>query len=250
MFRIPAALILAALLPACAGVARAQDVGAAPHRDAARESTWKGAFEDSLRLLLAEHAIRIAFQEKTRHELSGPFSGRLPALPARAQHLGGRRQLARQLHRPPDARRRRRSHLARSQRRRTRRRKAVAEAVWASRAVAGAWAAAYSLQFEFGPLSEASIGNVGLNPATAGWVDHAVTPAGALALIVAEDGLDRVLRQVRRTSHSQYFLSHQPARALQSQPNHGQPGAIAGAVAPNRSDAALVPRSAAAPAET
>jgi hypothetical protein len=47
------------------------------------------------------------------------------------------------------------------------------------------------LQFEFGPLSEASIGNVGLNPATTGWVDHLVTPAGGMAFIVAEDALDR-----------------------------------------------------------
>ena len=43
---------------------------------------------------------------------------------------------------------------------------------WASRARATAWAAVYSFQFEFGPLSEASIGNVGLRPNTTGWVDH------------------------------------------------------------------------------
>ena len=42
-----------------------------------------------------------------------------------------------------------------------------------------------------GPLSEASIGNVGLNPATNGWVDHVVTPIGAFGLIVAEDALDK-----------------------------------------------------------
>jgi hypothetical protein len=49
----------------------------------------------------------------------------------------------------------------------------------------------YSLQFEIGPLSEASIGNVGMRPETTGWVDHVVTPAGALGLMVAEDALDR-----------------------------------------------------------
>jgi hypothetical protein len=51
----------------------------------------------------------------------------------------------------------------------------------------------YSVQFEFGPLSEASIGNVGLRPNTTGWVDHVVTPAGALAFMVAEDAVDRYL---------------------------------------------------------
>ena len=49
------------------------------------------------------------------------------------------------------------------------------------------------MQFEFGPLSEASIGNVGLRPNTTGWVDHVVTPAGALGFMVAEDALDRYL---------------------------------------------------------
>lgn len=49
----------------------------------------------------------------------------------------------------------------------------------------------YSLQFEIGPLSEASIGNVGMRPETTGWVDHVVTPMGAFGLILGEDALDR-----------------------------------------------------------
>ena len=38
-------------------------------------STWKGAITDSLRLLLLEHSTRVAFQQKTRRELGGPFLG-------------------------------------------------------------------------------------------------------------------------------------------------------------------------------
>lgn len=49
-------------------------------------------------------------------------------------------------------------------------------AYWASRGRATAWAAAYSLQFEFGLLSESAIGNVGLRHGAAGWVDHVVPP--------------------------------------------------------------------------
>lgn len=40
-------------------------------------------------------------------------------------------------------------------------------------------------------MSEASLGNVGLRPNTTGWVDHVVTPAGALGFMAAEDALDR-----------------------------------------------------------
>jgi hypothetical protein len=54
-----------------------------------------------------------------------------------------------------------------------------------------AWMTAYSLQFELGPFSEASIGNVGRNPRTTGWVDHVVTPIGGLGVMFAEDAVDR-----------------------------------------------------------
>lgn len=64
---------------------------------------------------------------------------------------------------------------------------------WRSRLQAFAWAAGYSTQFELGPYSEASIGNVGLNPGTMGWVDLVVTPTGGLALIVLEDAIDAKL---------------------------------------------------------
>jgi hypothetical protein len=67
---------------------------------------------------------------------------------------------------------------------------------WHSRLRALAWSAAYSTQFELGPLSEASIGNVGLKPGTLGTVDLVITPIGGFGVMVAEDALDRFV--VRR----------------------------------------------------
>jgi hypothetical protein len=67
----------------------------------------------------------------------------------------------------------------------------------------------YSLQYECGPSSEASIGNVGLRPNTTGWVDHVVTPAGALGTMVAEDPRDRYL-VVRIES----WAGHRAVRAI------------------------------------
>jgi hypothetical protein len=46
-----------------------------PSELAPAPSTWKGAFTDSLRLLLVEHSTRVAFQGKTRRELGGSFFG-------------------------------------------------------------------------------------------------------------------------------------------------------------------------------
>jgi hypothetical protein len=197
-------LLSACLLPFGHRDASAQDRAAEPDLQSqatandipAGASTWKGAFADSLRLLMLEHSTRIAFQGKTRAELGGPFfkdyrrSLRLPqtwedgdswavnyvghpihgaaAAFIWLDHEDGSHD--------PDL--------------------GFSRAYWASRGRATAWAAGYSLQFEFGPFSEASIGNVGLRPDTTGWVDHVVTPAGALGFVVAEDALDRYL--VRR----------------------------------------------------
>lgn len=46
-----------------------------PSELAPAPSTWKGAFTDSLRLLLVEHSTRFVFQGKTRRELGGNFFG-------------------------------------------------------------------------------------------------------------------------------------------------------------------------------
>lgn len=159
-------------------------------------STLKGALADSLRLLMIEHATRIAFQEKTRRELGGPFFrdyARSVIVPKKWDDGDG--WLVNYVGHPihgaaagmiwldhedgahdPDL--------------------GFSWDYWKSRGRASAWMALYSYQFEFGPLSEASIGNVGLNRETTGWVDHVVTPAGGLAFLVAEDALDRYL--VRR----------------------------------------------------
>lgn len=73
---------------------------------------------------------------------------------------------------------------------------------WMSRLWATAWSAAHSLQFEIGPISEASIGNVGLLPTDKSshpmaYVDLVVTPVLGTGWVIGEDVLDRfVIRRV------------------------------------------------------
>jgi hypothetical protein len=64
---------------------------------------------------------------------------------------------------------------------------------WKSRLRATAWTFAYSEQFEIGPLSEASIGNVQSAFPQQGFADQVVTPAIGLAWMVGEDAIDRLL---------------------------------------------------------
>jgi hypothetical protein len=198
--RAALALFLGLTLSASANL-HAEDVDGQPSQTrftepgarATAPSTWKGAFEDSLRLLMIEHTTRIAFQEKTRQELGGPFfrdyvrSVKIPdtwndgdswAVNYVGHPIHGAASGFIWL-----------DHEAGAHDPSLR----FSRSYWASRGRATAWAAVYSLQFEFGPLSEASIGNVGMRPGTTGWVDHVVTPIGALGLMVVEDALDRFL---------------------------------------------------------
>jgi hypothetical protein len=168
---------------------------------------------------MIEHGARVAFQAKTRRELGGAFWGdyrRSVRLPGQwddtdawwVNYLGhpihgaaaGYLWLDHEPQAPTNV--------------------SLSKGYWASRGRAMAWSAAYSLQFEIGPLSEASIGNVGMRPETTGWVDHVVTPLGAFGFMVAEDALDRYLvepfeqRVHNRVLRGVFRVLLNPGRAL------------------------------------
>ena len=208
------ATVLALAAPGIVAPAAAQN-----HIEDSRGTDVLGAFTDSLKLLMIEHGIRVAFQEKTRRELDGPFwpdYGRSVRLPSTwedgdswwVNYIGhpihGAAAGYNWLDHGPDGG----VEIGLSRR------------YWGTRARAGAWIAAYSLQFEFGPLSEASIGNVAMRPETTGWVDHVVTPAGAFGLMVAEDALDRYFvkwveaRTTNRVWRASLRLIFNPGRTL------------------------------------
>ncbi|HEX8267631.1 MAG TPA: hypothetical protein VF596_19675 [Pyrinomonadaceae bacterium] len=68
---------------------------------------------------------------------------------------------------------------------------------WRSRLKAMVWSAAWSTQFELGPISEASIGNVGIRDKrgrpTMAWGDLVVTPTIGTGVLIAEDAIDRYI---------------------------------------------------------
>ena len=154
------------------------------------QPAWKGAFVDSLRLLTMEHLGRIAFQEKTRRELGGNFFGDYVRSLKVPKTWGDSDRwpinyIGHPIHGAAAG------YIWLDHEDRSHDHQLFSAEYWASRWRATGWANMYSLQFEFGPFSEASIGNVGLNPETTGWSDHVMTPVGAFGFIVAEDVLDR-----------------------------------------------------------
>lgn len=190
MHRLVRSIVLAtfAALAGVPGTATAQPSSSVGKR----ETNVKAALADSFKLAMLEHGIRVAFQPKTRRELGGPFwSDYRRSVRAPTSWEDTDSWLVNYIGHPIHG--------------------AAAGLLWAdhaadagvefgldsrywsSRGRAAAFSAAYSFQFEIGPLSEASIGNVGLRPQTTGWVDYVVTPAGAFGLMVAEDALDKYL---------------------------------------------------------
>jgi len=209
-------LTIVILLGALSAPARAQSTAPDPGRSSVDKT---GVFVDSIALLAIEHGIRLALQPATRRELRGNFwrdyqrSLHMPVNwedtdPWLVNYVGhpihGAAAGYLWVEHDPKA-------------------PVTIEfdnRYWASRGRAAAFAAAYSLQFEVGAISEASIGNVGLRPETTGWVDYAVTPAGAFGLVIAEDLLDKffvewVERHTKRSVwRASLRLIFNPARAM------------------------------------
>jgi hypothetical protein len=66
---------------------------------------------------------------------------------------------------------------------------------WKSRLRAMAFSAVFSLQFEIGPVSEASIGNIQEVHSKTGVVDWVITPVVGMGWMLGEDALDKYLVQ-------------------------------------------------------
>ena len=70
-------------------------------------------------------------------------------------------------------------------------------AYWISRFKAMGWSAVWSAQFELGPISEASLGNVGIREkrgrSTMAFVDLVVTPTVGTGVLIGEDAIDKYI---------------------------------------------------------
>lgn len=163
---------------------------------------WEGAIRQSLLFLAISTAFRLSTEPSTRADLKGPFfrdyfqsvkslRGWDDGDEFLVNYIGHPMEGAVsgfiQVHNDPKG---------------VRQDVGFNKAYWASRLKAFGWAAAFSTQYEIGPLSEASLGNVGLRPSEKskhpmGYVDLVVTPVLGTAWLVGEDLLDRyVVRRV------------------------------------------------------
>lgn len=166
---------------------------------------WAQVIGNSLRLASLEHTTRLMLQPETRGALSGPFiADYLRSIRRPEGWNDGNAWAVNYIGHPIHGAAAGFVWLA------AQRDKSASpefsRGFWSSRGKAALWAAAYSLQFELGPFSEASIGNVGMQPGTTGWVDHVMTPVGALGFMVLEDWVDHAVIARLERSTGNIFL--------------------------------------------
>ena len=216
-FVLAVILLVGLPLPVCAQIKGQAPVDETPN-DYVEGFHWKTAIAQSGIFLGVQHAGRMV-QSKTRRELAGPFwSDYFDAAssihtwndgdPLSTNYLGhpvmGAITGYIQVFNDPQGRRLEFDLSAKQ--------------YWKSRLKAMGWSALYSAQFEIGPISEASIGNVGKHPPAMAVVDLVVTPVGGFALMLLEDYLDkRFISRLERAGGMKarvYRVVFNPSRSI------------------------------------
>jgi hypothetical protein len=152
---------------------------------------WRPAIEQSMRMLFVQHAFRMAAQPKTRRELGGPFfSDYAESIRSIRGWEDQDNMVINYVNQPLQGAVSGFIYVQNDPKSRSVEFGSTRE-YWSSRLKALGWSAASSTQFEIGPLSEASIGNVGRRKGTSGYVDFVITPTGGFVWMIAEDWLDK-----------------------------------------------------------
>ncbi len=194
-------------------------VGAIPVR-VDRPVDWKRLYKGSFRFLALMHAFRVATEEDTREGLKGPFfQGWADSLGAMHGWSDGDPPLVNYVGHPMQGAVT--SYLFSMNDPKFQPVQFGWSRPYAKKLLRGAaYAFAFSEQFELGPMSEATIGNVQAKYPAYGFVDHVITPIVGTGWVVAEDVLDKyVIRPIERRTTKTWLrilarLSLNPSRGM------------------------------------
>ncbi len=157
---------------------------------------WKPALEQSVLFLGIQHGFRL-FQAKTQRELGGPF---FRDWGNSVKNLRGWRDgdntFINYVGHPMQGAATGRFFINNSDKSK-KLTFGSSKDYWTSRMKAMAWSAVWSTQFELGPISESTIGNVGVHDnvgrSAAAWVDLIITPSVGTGVLISEDMIDRYI---------------------------------------------------------
>lgn len=159
---------------------------------------WRGALTQSFMFLGVQHGFALILQEKTRRSLKGKFWGDyVDSVKALRGWDDGGRFFTNYIAHPLQGSFTGFIYVQNSPQAR-RAQFGLSRDYWSSRLKAMLWTTAWSTQFEIGPISQASIGNVGLSRKQT-WEDIVVTPTLGTVMLIAEDAVDRyIIRSIER----------------------------------------------------
>jgi hypothetical protein len=159
---------------------------------------WQSALRQSLWFLGIQHGFRFATEAGTRADLKGPFfKDYLASLKSLRGWKDGDPFIVNYIGHPMMG-----SVTGyiqvQNDPRGMRQEVGLSKDYWKSRLKAFGWSFLYSTQFELGPISEATLGNIGIRPYGGrkhpmAYVDIVVTPVVGTAWLVGEDALDKYL---------------------------------------------------------
>jgi hypothetical protein len=153
---------------------------------------WQPALKQSFSFLAIQQSFRIATQPSTRSQLRGPYFGDwVTSVRNISGWHDGDSVLANYVAHPMEGAIA--GYIQVQNDPRYRKVQFGENGYWRSRLKAFAWSAAFSTNYELGPIGDAAIGNVGKQPGTKGVVDLVVTPTVGMGWMVTEDVLDRHL---------------------------------------------------------
>lgn len=165
---------------------------------------WSAAFKQSLLFLGVQHGYALT-QEKTRRSLKGKFfKDYVDSVKSLHGWEDGGRFFTNYIAHPMQG-----SFtgfiLVQNDRKGRKTEFGGSKEYWHSRLKALAWSAAWSTQFEIGPISQASIGNVGLSGKQT-YVDIVITPTVGFGLMLAEDAADKYLIKGIEHKTNNYYV--------------------------------------------
>lgn len=151
---------------------------------------WKDAILQSLLIQGVQHGYALALQEKTRRELKGPFfKDYFNSVRGLKGWDDGNKFFTNYVAHPMQGAMTGFIFLQNHDRLK-RQKFAESRQYWRDRFTAFVWSAAWSTNWELGPISQASIGNVGLKKGM-GYVDLVMTPTAGTGWMIVEEALDR-----------------------------------------------------------
>lgn len=161
---------------------------------------WRPAIQQSLMMLGVQHGYALVAQEKTRRALKGPFfRDYWRSLKGLSGWDDGNRFFTNYIAHPMQGAMTGFIYVQNHDR--VKKQKfAESPEYWRDRLKIFAWSTAWSTQWELGPISQSTIGNLGMYGGM-GYVDLVMTPTAGTAWLMTEEALDRyVIRHIESKS--------------------------------------------------